>query len=146
MGETEQTAPVTVYRIEGLGWVWLALAVAILYFVWIVLIATEAVRVQALNSIEDRSWVLSGIAIFAIALVLVSLHLSRKTVTSAEAASDAADIVEEAPVTGRTTRAGLTDEYISTNDLYQGKRVLEYSRPPKSQQQPSVFTARSAYR
>ncbi|MGQ0536857.1 MAG: hypothetical protein ACT4PT_12405 [Methanobacteriota archaeon] len=139
MGETESAGTLQVYRIQSLTGLWALFTISIIYFLWIVLVVTEAIRVRPLDSVTDAQWVLSGIVVFLLVLLLEFLYLRKRGVGAAQRAAAGVEVVAESPVPTRVTKAGIHDEYVTTNDLYQGKRVLEYSKPPKSQHSEAVY-------
>jgi hypothetical protein len=108
------------------------LIVAALYFVWVALLAMRVLRLNFLEpfwTVDD--WARSG----AILFVVLLLALVAQAAMARRQGSDAAPAWHAAPV----ARVRAPDEIVMTGETVQGARVLEYSRPPKSEHAQAVY-------
>jgi hypothetical protein len=81
--------------------------------------------------LED--WVLFGMVLLVVLLLLLLLHYRGAT---RRGAAPLAEQAEAAPSPGSRW---VPDEILVTADLWQGLRVLEYSRPPKGEASAAVY-------
>lgn len=108
------------------------LVAALLYFVWVALLATRAVQLNFLEpfwTVDD--WARTGAVLFAVLLsgLVVQAALARRR------GAAQAPAWSPAPV----PRARAPDELVMTGETLRGLRVLEYSRPPKSEHRLAVY-------
>jgi hypothetical protein len=115
-----------------------ALVVAVLYFLWVALLATRTIVLTGLEpGITPEDWAVGGAVLMLLLLVLLIYDYQRQNrglLEQAEAAPAAAPAYAPAP----QTRA-VPDELVVTAETWQGRRVLEYSRPPKSERPAAVY-------
>ncbi|MCA1812678.1 MAG: hypothetical protein LC624_01855 [Halobacteriales archaeon] len=108
------------------------LVVALLYFVWVGLLATRVLRLNFLEpfwTVDD--WARSGAALFVVLLLvlIVQAFLRRQQGVAVAPAWSAAPV----------SQARIPDELVMTGETVQGQRVLEYSKPPKSEHHNAVY-------
>lgn len=111
-----------------------ALLVGALYFLWVVLLVFRLVAVPGLEpSITVVDWANLGALIMVVLLILlVADHLrSRRPLPEGAAQPEERGEISGAP--------RITDEIVVTAETWQGRRVLEYSRPAKSERPASVY-------
>ena len=132
------------------GFLWGVLAVVLLYFVWLVLIAGRIVVIRRRTQfIDPVVWVWVGLGVFGLALLLGIFAAiptrgreARRDEAPLEAIPAAAARYEAPPPapSAASTRRGRGDvELRVANEDYKGKRVLELSTPPKSDHKGAVY-------
>jgi hypothetical protein len=110
------------------------LAVGLAYFVWVAVLGTNALRLNFLEpTVTVLDWVNGG-AVLMVALLLLLVVWSRRQ----RGAEPAAEAGAEAP-SAASYSGDLDDELVMTAEQWQGLRVLEYSRPPKSVHAVAVY-------
>lgn len=109
------------------------LLVAFAYFAWVVLLGTGAVALPGLEpGVRLEDWALGGVA-----LLLVLLGVLVADAARARRAGPQAPAAPALPEGG--ARLWERDEVVATGETWHGLRVLEYSRPPKSEHGPAVY-------
>jgi len=108
------------------------LVVGFLYLVWVLLLATRVLRLNFLEpfwTVDD--WARSGAVLFVVMLValLAQWFMARNDAAAVAPAWHAAP----------QARTAIPDELVMTGETWQGKSVLEYSKPPKSEHQRAVY-------
>jgi len=133
------------------GFLWGVLAVVLLYFVWLVLIAGRIVVIRRRTQfIDPVVWVWVGLGVFGLALLLGVLSIIPSRGRGAagprdeqplEAIPAAASGYEAPPpmASSASHRVRGDVELRVANEDYKGKRVLELSTPPKSVNRGAVY-------
>lgn len=115
-----------------------ALVIAVVYFTWVALLGLRIVILSSLEpTITPADWAAFGGLLMLVLLVLLVLDYRKardRAFEEAEAPA-AADTVPT-PVFGERS---VPDELVVTAETWQGRRVLEYSRPPKSEHGAAVY-------
>lgn len=139
-----------VINVERPWKLWIIPVLALLYFVWIVLLVTAKVE----TGVEDVMWVYAGLGLFGFLFfieLLLLLTKKQKVKKVKVAAAVPAERLEEPepamdPMTAAILRTpaasrqrGPDAEIRATSDEYKGKRVLEVSIPPKSSNKGAVY-------
>ncbi|MHB8604508.1 MAG: hypothetical protein ACYDCK_04565 [Thermoplasmatota archaeon] len=114
---------------------WIAPVLAFLYFLWVVYLATTSTETAG---VTIDTWVYIGAALFLVVLVIELFLLPRRKekVAKQVVAEETATSVGSALPLGHTGE----DEFKLTAEEFQGKRVVELSRPPKSTNSGAVYS------
>lgn len=155
-------------RVDHPGRLWVLPILAFLVFLWIVLLATGTVLLPAAeDELSLQEWALAGSAVLVVLLAweLVLLIGRKRSVKAgrqaAAAAAEPAEVVEAVPATEGFEAEGFEGteeavpeveaepapaqgyaplhEYAVTAEVLQGRRVVEYRRPPKALAAQAVF-------
>ena len=112
------------------------LVVGVLYFVWVALLGLRIVILRSLEpTITPEDWAVGGAVLMLLLLVLLVVDFQRsKRNLYEEPAAAAAPAYAPPPAT-----RWVPDELVVTAETVQGRRVLEYSRPPKSERPAAVY-------
>ncbi|HVL88111.1 MAG TPA: hypothetical protein VM681_08945 [Candidatus Thermoplasmatota archaeon] len=112
------------------------LVVATVYFLFVLALGINLLAVPALQrTVSLADFVLAGSVLFMLIIVAFLVLLVRGRGASAAQAA-----ISGAPTAVPTVvRRRGDDEYVVTNDEFQGMRVLEYSHPPKSKNQGAIY-------
>lgn len=119
----------------GRGWnvPLLAFVIALAYFVWVALLGMNIIALPGLEpGIQLGDWVLGGVALMILLLLLLVVWAMGNRQGTAEGA-----VAEEPPAEYGPPR--YEDELVVTAEEWRGMRVLEYSRPPKSEAPAAVY-------
>lgn len=114
------------------------LVVAVLYFLWVALLGLRVIALPSLEpTITPADWAVSAAVLFLILLVVLFLEYRRTQRPGYQAEGAAAPRAAYAPAPAQTRWPA--DEMVVTAESVQGRRVLEYSRPPKSEHPQAVY-------
>lgn len=112
------------------------LVVGGLYFLWVALLGTRAVVLRGLEpTVTVQDWAAFGAILMVVLLLLLVVDARRgprAPVAHAAAAPRYAPMQPVGP-------PQVADELVVTAESWQGRRVLEYSRPPKSEHPRAVY-------
>ncbi|HET6315335.1 MAG TPA: hypothetical protein VFG86_02675 [Chloroflexota bacterium] len=110
-----------------------AFVIGLLYFIWVALLATNVIALPGLEHyISVQDWAVFGAVLMILLLVVLVVWSSRSR--------DRVEEVYEAPATRGAQPSWEADELVVTAEAWKGLRVLEYSRPPKSDAPAAVYT------
>jgi hypothetical protein len=112
------------------------LLIALVYFVWVALLGMRIIALPALEpGIRPADWANFGILLLLILLAILILD-AMVAKRRAEALPVNASAAAPAQVAPRTAE----DELLVTAEEWNGRRLLEYSRPAKSAHPVAVYT------
>lgn len=114
------------------------LVIAVVYFLWVALLGLGVIALPALEpTITPADWAVFGALLFLVLFLLLVVEYRRtKGGTAYVQAQPRASA--PAPVAVPQQR-WPPDELVVTAESLQGRRVLEYSRPPKSEHPHAVY-------
>lgn len=121
------------------------LVIAVLYFLWAALLGLGIIALPALEpTITPADWAVFGALLFLVLLILLAVEYRRTRGGTYEPPAPAAGhraaatTPQAAPAAAPSSR-WIPDELVVTAETQQGRRVLEYSRPPKSEHPRAVY-------
>lgn len=108
------------------------LLVALLYFAWVALLGTRVIALPGLEpTITLADWALLGAVLMVVLLLVLLWDYTRVRRGLAAPQAQATQVPAR--------HAWVPDELVLTAETWQGRRVLEYSRPPKSGPTAAVY-------
>jgi hypothetical protein len=118
---------------------WILPVLAILYFLMVV--ALVVTNQKLMKGVTNEMLAYGGVGLFAVVfLVEIPFFLKRKAKLDATLEPADREWQDEAPEPmSAAPRAALDDEHVLTGETQQGMRVLEYSRPAKTQNKGAVY-------
>jgi hypothetical protein len=116
----------------------IVLLVGALYFVFALLLGLGIIRLTGLEpTFTVQDWMQYGAVLMAVLLLVLLAWWRLRPSEAAEARQEAAPApAYEAP---EASGSWVPDEIVLTSDEWHGRRVLEYSRPPKSEAPAAVY-------
>lgn len=117
------------------------LVIAVVYFLWVALLGLGVIALPALEpTITPADWAVFGALLFLVLLIVLALEYRRtRGGTYAPPQAERAARAAYAPPAEAPASRWPADELVVTAETVQGRRVLEYSRPPKSEHPRAVY-------